>query len=581
MNLINFLESVFNKVLENLNYHDDVLLSVSNRPDLGEFQYNGCMKLASLYKKSPIDIANEIMIELKKTKYFKDINIAGPGFINITISDEILVKYMNDINLNFDINGYKSDSKTIFLDYGGANIAKELHVGHLRSANIGEALKRLLNSCGIKTISDVHLGDWGTPMGLVMNEIRHMHPELPYFDDDYKGDYPNTSPVTEEDLAVIYPLASKKKKESEEYAEEARVLTKKLQEGNKGLTALWRHIVNTSSNDIKKVYERIGTSFDLWLGESDANPYIETVLNILAEKKLTKLSEGALVMDVSEKDDKIEIPPVLLKKNDGGVLYASTEIATLYDRINKYHPNELWYLTDNRQELHFTQVFRAVKKANIVDDKTELTFLGFGTMNGPDGKPFKTRDGGVMSLKALIELVKKEAIKKINDNIKESDKDALAEQIAIATIKYADLLPNRNSDYIFDPIKFSDLNGKTAPYLLYSTVRMKSLLNKASQENIVYKKYNSINNDLERKVILTLLEVPSILKNSLKSKSLNEIAEYLYKLTNNYNNFYSSYKVLIEKDLYVRESWLVLTNLVLKTNIKLLNILGIDVPDKI
>ncbi len=579
MNLINYLESEFKKILNKLGYDDEVMFLVSNRPDLGEYQYNGCMKLASIYKKSPIDIANEIVKELTNTNYFKNINIAGPGFINVTLEDDILIKYMNDMINDFDINGYKVDKKTIFLDYGGANIAKELHVGHLRSANIGEALKRLLNDCGIKTISDVHLGDWGTPMGLVMNEIKKMYPDLPYFDENYEGEYPKESPVSESDLAVIYPKASQKKKESVEYAEEARELTKKLQDGDKGLRALWRHIVNTSSNDIKRVYEKLGTSFDLWLGESDADPYIDTVINLLNEKNLTRISNGALIMDVQENDDKIEVPPVLLKKTDGGVLYASTEMATLYDRMNKFNPDELWYLTDNRQELHFTQVFRAARKSGLVTDKTELIFLGFGTMNGPDGKPFKTRDGGVMSLKSLIELVKKETIKKINDNIE--DKDKLAEEIAIATIKYADLLPYRGSDYVFDPVKFSDLNGKTAPYLLYSTVRMKSLLKKAKEENLDYIKYNTINNELERKVILTLLEVPSILKNSLKTKSLNEIAEYLYKLTNNYNNFYSSYRVLTEEDKLVRESWLTLTDLVLKTNIKLLNILSINVPDKI
>ncbi len=581
MNLISFLESILNDILKKIGYDECVTLNVSNRPDLGDYQYNGCMKLASIYKESPINIANKLVTELNNTNYFKNINIAGPGFINLTISDEALVNYVNEMFENLEINGYKIKNKTVFLDYGGANIAKELHVGHLRSANIGEALKRLLNECGATTISDVHLGDWGTPMGLVMNEIRYMYPDLPYFDENYDGDYPNTSPVNESDLARIYPIASQKKKESVSYAEEARALTLRLQNGDKGLRVLWKHIVNTSSNDIKKIYEKLGTTFDLWLGESDADPYIDDVINILNEKNLTEVSNGALVVNVKEETDKIDIPPMLLKKTDGAILYASTEMATLYDRINKYNPDELLYLADNRQEMHFTQVFRAAKKSGIVKDKTELNFLGFGTMNGPDGKPFKTRDGGVMSLNSLIELVKNEAIKKIKDNIKESDKEKLAFDIAIATIKYADLLPNRSSDYIFDPIKFSDLNGKTAPYLLYSTVRMKSLLNKAKEEGISYNKYHFVSNELERKIIIALLEVPSILKNSLKIKSLNEIAEYLYRLTNIYNNFYSSNRVLVEKDELKRESWLLITELVYKTNLKLLNILGIKVPDKI
>ncbi len=579
MSFIKLLESEISKILVSLGYEDNVALLVSNRPDLGDYQYNGCMKLSSIYKEKPIDIANKIVEKLNQTNYFKSINIAGPGFINLSFSDEALIEYMNEIFNNFEINNYKVEKKLVFLDYGGANIAKELHVGHLRSANIGEALKRLLNNCGVKTISDVHLGDWGTPMGLVMNEIKHMKPDLPYFDENYDGVYPKESPVTESDLAYIYPMASKKKKESETYASEARELTQKLQNKDKGLIALWKHIVNTSSIDIKRVYEDLGASFDLWLGESDADPYIDEVLNLLDKKGLTYISDGALVMDVCEDEDKLEIPPILLKKTDGSILYASTEMATLYMRIKEYNPSEFWYIVDNRQELHFKQVFRAAKKSGLVNENVGLYFLGFGTMNGSDGKPFKTRDGGVMSLKSLIELVKSETIKKINDNI--TDKEALAKDLAIATIKYADLLPNRSTDYIFDPIKFSDLNGKTAPYLLYSTVRMKSLLNKSLEEKIGYKKYNILKTDLERNVILNLLEVPKVLENSLNSKSLNEIAEYLYKLTNNYNNFYASNKVLIEKDTKVRESWLVLTELVYKTNKMLLNILGITVPDKI
>ena len=579
MSFIKLLESEISKILVSLGYEDNVALLVSNRPDLGDYQYNGCMKLSSIYKEKPIDIANKIVEKLNQTNYFKSINIAGPGFINLSFSDEALIEYMNEIFNNFEINNYKVEKKLVFLDYGGANIAKELHVGHLRSANIGEALKRLLNNCGVKTISDVHLGDWGTPMGLVMNEIKHMKPDLPYFDENYDGVYPKESPVTESDLAYIYPMASKKKKESETYASEARELTQKLQNKDKGLIALWKHIVNTSSIDIKRVYEDLGASFDLWLGESDADPYIDEVLNLLDKKGLTYISDGALVMDVCEDEDKLEIPPILLKKTDGSILYASTEMATLYMRIKEYNPSEFWYIVDNRQELHFKQVFRAAKKSGLVNENVGLYFLGFGTMNGSDGKPFKTRDGGVMSLKSLIELVKSETIKKINDNI--TDKESLAKDLAIATIKYADLLPNRSTDYIFDPIKFSDLNGKTAPYLLYSTVRMKSLLNKSLEEKIGYKKYNILKTDLERNVILNLLEVPKVLENSLNSKSLNEIAEYLYKLTNNYNNFYASNKVLIEKDTKVRESWLVLTELVYKTNKMLLNILGITVPDKI
>ena len=579
MNLIKFLEKEIKSIIESLGYNDDVSLNVSNRPELGDYQYNGCMKLAGIYKKKPIDIANEIVNELKKTDYFKNINIAGPGFINLTINDDVLVKYINDVIKDFNINTYKEEKKkTIFLDYGGANVAKALHAGHLRSPNIGEALKRLCEAVGHKTISDVHLGDWGRPMGLTILEIQKRMPELPFFDSSFNGVYP-ACPVSIDELNEIYPCASAKAKEDENYLKEAREMTVRLQRKEKGIYDLFKSFLEISIADVKEIYDKLNATFDLWEGEKDADPYIPEMLDYLINNNYTEISDGARIIDVKENTDKKEMPPVILVKSDGGVLYDSTELATLYSRVKRFDVDSLFYLTDIRQELHFVQAFRAAKKTNLVDSNIDLEWFGFGTMNGPDGKPFKTRDGGVMSLRGLIDIVKCETRKIIKDNIEEENKDELAETLAIAAIKYADLLPNRTTDYLFDPIKFSDINGKTGPYLLYSTVRMKSLLTKA--ESIKNDSYNIINTKEERDIILNLINLSNILEKSFKSRTLNEICEYLYRLTNSYNAFYSNHEVLTENNENIKESYIALTKLVYDTNKYLLDILAITVPDKI
>ena len=579
MNLIKFLESKINEIVESLGYKDDIILSVSNRPDLGDYQYNGCMKLAGIYKKNPREIADQIVRELEKLKYFTNINIAGPGFINLTITDETLVEYINDIIKDFSINTYKdNESKTIFLDYGGANVAKALHSGHLRSPNIGEALKRLCEAVGHKTISDVHLGDWGRPLGLTILEISKRMPDLPFFDPNFEGEYPGC-PVSLDELNDIYPYASSKAKEDENYLKEAREMTTRLQHREKGIYDLFKVILEISVNDIKDIYDKLNATFDLWEGEKDADPYIPEMLDYLINNNHTEISEGARIIDVKEEADKKEMPPVILVKSDGGVLYDSTELATLYSRVKRFDVDAIFYLTDVRQELHFVQAFRAAYKTGLVPKNIDLEWFGFGTMNGPDGKPFKTRDGGVMSLRGLIDLVSVETRKIIKDNIKEEDKDELAEKLAIASIKYADLLPNRSTDYLFDPVKFSDINGKTGPYLLYSTVRMSSLLNKAN--NINTDSYNALNTKEEREIILNLINLSSVLEKSFKSRTLNEICEYLYKLTNSYNAFYSNHEVLTESNESIKESYVALTKLVHDTNKYLLNILAIEVPDKI
>lgn len=552
---------------------DEVVINVSNRPDLGEYQYNGVMGLAKVYHKNPVVIANELVEVLKTSTLYKDVNVAGPGFINMTISDDALIDFVNNNDYKYEKNG-----KLIFLDYGGANVAKSLHVGHLRSANIGEALNRLCKYLGYDTISDTHLGDWGRPLGLVILELSKRHPDWAYFDESYTGKYPPVE-ITSELLEEVYPYASAKAKEDEEYLKEAQVMTKKLQDNTRGILALWDRIMEVSKKDIKKIYDRLNANFDLYKGESDAEHSVPELLEYLDKTGLVIESEGAKVIPVSEDADKLEIPPMLLLKSDGGILYSTTELATIYDRMKKYNPDELWYIVDKRQELHFTQVFRAAKKTKIVSDNTNLVFAGFGTMNGSDGKPFKTRDGGVMKLNDLLQMVKSESLRRLNENIVDN-REEIAEVIAMSAVKYADMLPSRSSDYIFDLDKFCDLDGKTGPFILYSTIRMKSLLNKANNENIKYDKVSVIANEFDRDVILNLNNLNIVLEHSFMNKSLNEITDYLYKLTSSYNRFYTENIILKETNELKRASWLQLTKIVYDVNMLLLDILAIKVPDR-
>jgi arginyl-tRNA synthetase len=559
---------------------EEVTLNVSSRPEFGDYQFNGAMSMAKQYGENPREIATKIVEAIKKDNKYKDINIAGPGFINISFSDEELIAHVNELHDNINLNYQNNNPKTIFFDYGGANVAKALHVGHLRSANIGEALKRLTVALGNKAIADTHLGDWGRPIGLVMTEIKHRMPDLPYFDENYNGEYPTESPVTNDDLMEIYPLASTKAKEDESYMEEARKITSKFQNGDKGLMALWDKIMEVSKADIKRVYDRLNVTFETWEGESDCYKYIPETVAYLEEKGFVEDSQGAKIVTVAEPDDDHEVPPILLIKSNGAASYEATDVAGLWERMHLYHPDEVWYLTDSRQALHFEQVFRAVYKTGIVPKTTNLEFIPFGTMNGADGKPFKTRDGGVMTLEALLDMAKVECEKKILPNITGEERERVAEQVAVAAVKYADLIPYRLTDYSFDPVKFADLQGKTGPYLLYSTIRMKSLLKKAEEANITYNSYKVINDKVDRDIIIGMLNLKSVLNKAFDTRSLNDITEYLYKITNLYNNFYSNNHVLTEDDKNKQESWLYLTKVVLDNNIKLLNILGIEIPER-
>jgi len=580
MSIIKKLEIEICEKINKLGYNlTKVTLNPSSRPEFGEYQINDAMSLGKELKKNPREVAEEIIEELKKDPRFINLNIAGPGFINLSLSDDFYIDSINQMLEDITVNIDKTNPKKIFMDYGGANIAKTLHVGHLRSANIGEALKRLTKLLGNEVISDVHFGDIGRQSGMVIYEIKERYPSLNYFDESYTGDYEEL-PISVEDLQEIYPLASTKAKENEEIMEQVREITYQIEQGHRGYTELWNRVKELSIKDIKSIYNRLNTTFDLWEGETDCYPYIPEMINNLKKKNLIYESEGALVIDVIEETDKEPMPPLVVLKGNGGTVYQTRELATLLSREERFSPDEIWYLTDNRQELYFKQVFRAAKKAGIVKENTELKYFGFGTMNGLDGKPFKTRTGGVMNLVDLMEMVKEETTKRINiDIVGEDKKEETAEIIAMAALKYADFLSFRSKDYIFDVSKFADLEGKTGPYLLYSTVRMKSLLEK-SGINPTKESRKQLKNNSDKDVIQVLLRLPVVLNKAYEEKSLNEIADYLYKLTSTYNKFYSENHILTCEDSSLKNAWLSLTKIVYDTNKLLLNTLGIDIPEK-
>ena len=583
MSIIKKMNEELKSIFKNAGYEvESVNLLPSNRKDLGDFQINDAFTLAKKYSKNPRNIAEGIVKELEKNTKFTNINIAGAGFINITVTEEYLVEQLNNITDDIHKNIDKPEPKKVVIDFGGANVAKALHVGHLRSANLGEGLKRLARLMGYTVWGDAHLGDYGRPLGLVELEIKKMYPDLPYFDESFTGNYDEVKlPITNEDLERIYPLASAKAKEDDAYLEEARIITSKIQNKEPGYYDLWKKIIDISKKDIKEVYDSLNVHYDLWLGESDSVEYFDELYEIFEKKGLLKDSEGAKIVELVEESDKAPMPPLLFIKSNGSLSYQTTDLATILQRKHEENPDEIWYCVDGRQQLHFDQVFRAARKAKIVEDNVKLEFIGFGTMNGKDGKPFKTRDGGVMTLKSLIQLVNEETYKRIVISTKdEEEKKNIANKVAVACLKYSDSIPFRGTDYIFELEKFADLEGKTGSYILYSTIRMKSLLKKAQTEGIKQENIYNLTTTEEKEIALTILNLPTILSKTLETKSLNEITEYLYKLTSQYNKFYSDNRILIEENEKTRESWLVLTKLVYDINSLLLDTLGIEVPEK-
>ncbi len=558
---------------------EKVTLLESKRKDLGDYQLNDAMSLAKVLHKSPMLIAEDMKKVLEESNYFSKVEIAAVGFLNVTLKDELLVDFVNEYYNSDSKDVDKLVNKKIFLDYGGANIAKTLHVGHLRSANIGEALKRLTKRLGQDVICDVHFGDIGRQSGMVIYELKNRYPNLNYFTEEESDNW-DELPITAKDLEEIYPVASTKAKEDENIMEEVRLITKELEEGKPSYVALWDKIKKLSIEDIKGVYKKFNTDFDLWEGESDCYSYMMPMLEELRKDGYLKKSEGAEIIEIKKDTDKAPMPDLVVVKSNGATLYATRELATMVSRVKRFNPDEMWYLTDLRQGLYFEQVFRAAHKTKIVSDDTKLEYFGFGTMNGPDGKPFKTRDGGALSLKSLLKEVKEEVANHSHNLETEENKDEIIEQIAVAAIKYADLLSNRTTDYIFDPKKFVDVEGKTGPYLLYTTIRMKSLLKKAKENNLDYSKYTKISDEVEKELITLLLAKNKVLHKAYDTKELNVISDYLYQLTSTYSKFYEKCHVLTEKDKNIQGNWLLLTKNVYDTNVELLTILGIEIPEK-
>lgn len=567
-------------------------VTLSNRPDLCEYQCNGAMAAAKEYKKAPFMIADEVAAKLAEASMFSMAESVKPGFLNLKLDETFLASYVADMQADEGRFGCEKaeNPKTIMIDYGGPNVAKPLHVGHLRSAIIGESIKRIGKFVGHKVIGDVHLGDWGLQMGLIITELKLRQPDLVYFDENFEGEYPKEAPFTISELEEIYPTASKKSKEDEAYKEAAMQATYELQNGRKGYQALLSHILNVSVTDLKKNYENLNVSFELWKGESDAQPYIPAMVQKMKDDGFAYVSDGALVVDVKEDTDTKEIPPCMILKSDGASLYNTTDLATIVWREEDYDPDEIIYVVDKRQELHFVQVFRCARKTGLVKPETELKFLGFGTMNGKDGKPFKTRDGGVMRLEYLVSEIDNEMLKKINENqkskenlgISEEEAKETAKTVALAAIKYGDLSNQASKDYIFDIDRFTSFEGNTGPYILYTIVRIKSILHKyhdlgkSAKDAVI----TAAHSESEKNLMLELAKFNAVIESAFADTAPHKICSYIYDLANAFNSFYHETKIMSEEDETVQKSYirlLELTKSVLETSI---NLLGFSAPER-
>ena len=565
----------------------------SNRPDLCEFQCDGALAAAKQYKKAPIVIAEEVVNKCRMCKEFEKIEVIKPGFININISPDFLTGYCNNIINEEKFGCTMENDKTIVVDYGGPNVAKPLHVGHLRPAIIGESVKRIHKFFENKVIGDVHLGDWGLQMGLVIEELKFRHPEWDYFKENFKGEYPEEDLFTVTDLEEIYPCASNKTKVGEDatpeeienankYKESARRNTAYLQEHKRGYYDLWKKIVEISVKDLKENYKKLNVDFDLWLGESDAQKYVKTMVEKMQDLGIIYESHGAMVVDVQEPEDTTEINPCMVLKTGGVSCYQTTDLATIMQREIDFKPNEIIYVVDKRQELHFIQVFRCARKSKLVSEDTKLIFLGFGTMNGKDGRPFKTRNGGVMRLESLIDEIDKKVYQKIENtkDMQNEEKEKVSKIVGLAALKYADLSNQISKDYIFDVDKFTAFEGKTGPYILYTLVRIKSILNKFYLTNNL-KKQRILNpiEDIEKQILLTISRYNQILTESYKENSPSKICSYLYELANTFNSYYQKIKILQGNDerLDSNITLLILLKRIFENGIELL---GFEAPDR-
>lgn len=561
-------------------------VTVSNRPDLCEYQCNGAMAAAKEYKKAPIMIAEEVVAQLKDNAMFESVEAVKPGFLNLKLNNEFVASYISKMQEDTERLGCDKveNPKTIMIDYGGPNVAKPLHVGHLRSAIIGESIKRIGKFMGHNMIGDVHLGDWGLQMGLIITELKLRKPELCYFDENYEGEYPVEPPFTISELEEIYPTASGKSKEDAAYKEAAMQATYELQHGRRGYQALLSHILNVSVTDLKKNYANLNVSFELWKGESDAQPYIPDMVQKMKDDGYAYISDGALVVDVKEETDTKEIPPCMILKSDGASLYNTTDLATIVWRMKDYHPDKIIYVVDKRQELYFTQVFRCARKTHLVDDDTELQFLGFGTMNGKDGKPFKTREGGVMRLETLLSSINDEMYRKITENrtVEEAEAKATAKVVALSAVKYGDLSNQASKDYIFDIDRFTSFEGNTGPYILYTIVRIKSILNKYKEagKEAGTAAILPAHSESEKALMLELTRFNAMMENAYEETAPHKVCSYIYDLANALNHFYHETKIMAEEDEAVQASYVRLLTLTRRTLEVCIDVLGFSAPDR-
>ena len=560
-------------------------VTVSNRPDLCQYQCNGALAAAKEYHKAPIQMANEVVAILENSDTFAQITAQMPGFINIVVSEQFLADYINQMKADETYGFTKTASKdTIVIDYGGANVAKPLHVGHLRSAIIGESIKRTARYLGYHVVGDVHLGDWGLQIGLIITELKHRKPELVYFDPDYTGEYPTEPPFTMADLEEIYPYASGYSKEHEDYKEEAQTATAELQAGRKGYLALWQHIINVSVADLKKIYTKLNVDFDLWKKESDAQPYIPDMVQGMKDGGYAHLDDGALVVDVKEETDTKEIPPCMILKSNGATLYNTTDLATIVERRKLFDPKKIIYVVDKRQGLYFEQVFRCARKTKIIGDDVDLIFVGFGTMNGKDGRPFKTRDGGVLRLETLLSDVEKQVEDKMADRDMEEDvRHAAAQKIGLAAIKYGDLSNQASKDYVFDVDRFTSFEGNTGPYILYTIVRIKSLMNKVKAQGIEVNGEEAIlpsQSKSQTDVMLAVSKWAETIEAAFNEQAPHKICQFIYELSDAFNKFYHENKIVTNEDEKVRASYIALSRFVGNVLEQGINLLGLEAPDK-
>lgn len=559
-------------------------VNLSNRPDLCQYQCNGALAAAKQYHKAPVQMAGEVVELLKDSPHYQEITAQAPGFINITVSGDFLADYMNKMAADSLYGCSRTENpQTIVIDFGGANVAKPLHVGHLRSAIIGESIKRTARYLGNKVIGDVHLGDWGLQIGLIITELKHRQPELVYFQEDYTGTYPEEPPFTMADLEEIYPYASSYSKEHPAYKEEAQEATAQLQAGRKGYLALWQHIINVSVADLRKIYTKLNVEFDLWKKESDAQPYIPDMVQYMKDGGYAHIDEGALVVDVKEETDTKEIPPCMILKSNGATLYNTTDLATIVERRKLFDPDKIIYVVDKRQSLYFEQVFRCARKTKLIEDKVELIFVGFGTMNGKDGKPFKTRDGGVLRLEQLLAEVTEQVEQKMADrDMDESVRKETAGKIALAAIKYGDLSNQAAKDYVFDVERFTSFEGNTGPYILYTIVRIKSLMAKVESENIVLSDDGILpaSGKTETDVMLALSRWKETVEAAFAEQAPHKLCQFVYELSDAYNKFYHENKIIANEDVKVRDSWIKLSRLTGKVLEEAIGLLGLEAPER-